>query len=88
MDDANTNWTFHTDLQRKVLYIDFQALGGNMSKMLLLDAQQNIMLEDDQLFDLPSNTIYEVDLADLAAGTYTLELHTYNSIIKEVINVE
>jgi hypothetical protein len=88
LDEASTNWTFHTDQNRQVLYIDFQALGGNMSKLVVQNANKEIVMTDDQLFDLPANTIYEVDLAEFGKGNYTVELHTYNSIIREEINLQ
>lgn len=88
LDESETNWTFHTDQERKVLYIDFQALGGNMSKLVVQNAEQEIVVIDDHLFDLPNNTIYEVDLAKFGTGNYEVELHTYNSVIREKISLQ
>lgn len=88
LDESATNWTFHTDQERKVLYIDFQALGGNMSKLVVQNADQEVVVLDDHLFDLPKNTIYEVDLAKFGKGNYAVELHTYNSIIREEISLQ
>lgn len=88
LDNLDTDWTFHTDQENRVLYIDFEALGGNMSKLVMVDKQDEIVVMDDHLFDLPINTIYEIDLAKLSRGSYSLELHTYNSIIKEEIIIQ
>ena len=89
MNDIDADWTVHTDMERKTLYIDFEALGGNMSKLALINKEnmETIMM-DDRLYDLPSNTIYEISLAKLTKGSYSLEMHTYNSAIKEEINIQ
>jgi len=89
LSDDNTDWTIHTDMARKTLYIDFEALGGNMSKLALINKEnQEVVIMDDRLFDLPTNTIYEISLAKLMDGAYSLELHTFNSVIKEDIQIQ
>lgn len=89
LENTDTDWTVHTDLERKTLYIDFEALGGNMSKLALINKENlEIIVMDDRLFDLPTNTIYEISLAKLTKGAYSLELHTYNSIIREEIQIQ
>ena len=84
----NTDWTFHANLITKTLYIDFENLGGRMSLLVLKNEKDEEIKRDDNLIDLPNNTIYELNLAQLVKGKYSLELHTFNSIIKEefVIN--
>ena len=79
------NWTFHQDNENKVFYIDLSALGGKMSKLSFKDETGSSVFKDD-LLSIPSNTIYELNLASYEKGTYTLELHTYSQLItKEVI---
>lgn len=89
MTDIDADWTIHTNMEQKTVYIDFKALGGNMSKLALINkANMETIMMDDRLYDLPTNTIYEISLAKLTKGTYSLELHTYNSVIKEEINIQ
>jgi len=88
MEGTESDWKFHTDSKSKTLFIDFEALGGNMSKLILKDARQDVVLTDNQLFDLPANTIYEVNLSKLEKGIYSIELHTFNSIIKEEVVIQ
>jgi hypothetical protein len=89
MTEIDADWTIHTNMEQKTVYIDFKALGGNMSKLALINkANMETVIMDDRLYDLPSNTIYEISLAKLTKGSYSLELHTYNSVIKEEINIQ
>ena len=85
---AETDWTFHADYENKVLYIDFESLGGKMSRLYLKNADEEVIILDDHLHDLPPNTIYELSLSKLEKGTYSVELHTYKTVIKEEIIIQ
>ena len=84
----NNNWSFHTDKEGKSLYIDFEILGGKMNRLALISDQKQVVHEDNHLFDLPFNTIYELDLEKLKRGSYFVELHTFNhKIIRKEITI-
>lgn len=82
---AAAPWTFHTNQNSKLLYIDFEALGGKMSHLVIRSNEKSVVIEDNHLFDLPANTIYEVNLDNLKRGSYFVELYTFSN---EVINKE
>ncbi|MCP4441631.1 MAG: hypothetical protein GY810_22205 [Aureispira sp.] len=87
--DVNDEWTFHTDQDLRLLYIDFEALGGKMSHLVIKSNNNTILMEEDHLFDLPANTIYEVNLQKLEKGSYFVELHTFtDDVIKEEIQLQ
>lgn len=89
LDESSENWSLHLDQNRRKLYIDFEALGGKMSRLSLSsDENQEIVAIDDHLFDLPSNTIYELDLSKLEKGNYTLVLHSYTERIQKAISID
>ncbi|MCH2043121.1 MAG: hypothetical protein MK212_03195 [Saprospiraceae bacterium] len=81
------NWVIHTDLTKKIVYVDFEELGGKMKTIQLKDQKNAVLLEDDTLFDLPVNTIYEISLKDLSEETYFVELHTYNGVYRQEIKL-
>lgn len=82
------DWSFHTNKENKLLYIDFEMLGGKMSRLLLKSAKEQVVVEDNHLFDLPINTIYEVNLENLERGSYFVELYTYDhKVIKKEIKI-
>lgn len=86
---SKENWSFHTNKENKLLYIDFETLGGKMSRLVLKSAQEEVVVEDNHLFDLPVNTIYEVNLENLERGSYFVELYTYDhKVIKKEISVQ
>jgi hypothetical protein len=86
--NVETDWTFHADYENKVLYIDFESLGGKMSRLYLKNADEEVIIMDDHLHDLPPNTIYELSLSKLEIGTYSVELYTYKTVIKEEIIIQ
>lgn len=69
---------FYSDYENTTLFIDFESLGNQFSELNILRADQ-LMMEDD-IRDLPTNTIYEINLEVLRAGTYVLELKTPDGI--------
>lgn len=80
------NWSFHKE--GNSLYIDFEILGGKMKSIALISDQKEVVHEDNHLFDLPFNTIYEVDLEKLKRGSYFVELHTFShKIIRKKITI-
>lgn len=82
------DWVIHTDLSKKVVYVDFEELGGKMKTIQLKDQKNAVLLEDDTLFDLPVNTIYEISLKDLSEDIYFIELHTYNGVYRQEIKLK
>lgn len=87
LDETQVNWTFHTDLANRILYIDFEALGSKMSWMELLNHDGKVLFSDKELQTLPANTIYEVNLKDLQIGKYFVLLHTLNGSIRQEISI-
>lgn len=76
---------FYSDYANTTLFVDFEALGDQFTQLNIMRNDQ-LMLEDN-VTDLPTNTIYEIDLEVLRAGAYTLELETPEGIkvIKEFV---
>jgi hypothetical protein len=85
---VEASWTFHTDKISNTLYVDFGALGGNFSKLLLKNQDNITVLIDDRLFEIPDNSIYEISLNKFDKGSYVLELYSHLSVIKENILVQ
>jgi len=63
---------FYNDNENQLLFIDFQAIGDQVSQLNILKDDE-LMMEDD-VSDLPANTIYELNLEVLRNGNYTVEL--------------
>ena len=67
---ANDEWTFIKGRKCKSLFIDLEKLNGNTTKLSLIREDKTLIHQDNHLFDLPNNTIYEIDLENLKRGVY------------------
>lgn len=75
------SWTVYLDEENQVYYIDFEALQVNISDVVVKNDQGNVVMKDD-VFDLPVNTIYELDLTRFSSGKYELELRSFTGVIQ------
>ena len=81
---SNSDWTFYLDAESKTYYIDFETISVNLNDVKVYNEKGEVVKED-KLWDLPVNTIYELDLGDVEPGNYKVELRTYTGkITKEV----
>jgi len=86
--DVNTdNWSFYSDDDSKLFYIDFEKLTFNVSDIVLIDQKGEEVFSDDVL-DLPVNSIYELDLNKFEPGTYSVELRTFTGTTKKEVIVK
>lgn len=73
------NNIFFEDNDNSVLFIDFEALAVEITNINIL-RDKAFMMEDD-VTDLPGNTIYEINLDIIRKGKYTVELVTAEGIV-------
>ena len=86
--ELNTDsWSFFSDDNSQLFYIDFEKLTFSISDILLKDADGEIVFEDDVL-DLPVNSIYELDLAQFKPGKYMVELRAFTDSLTKDITVK
>ena len=87
IDVNTTNWSFYSDDDSKLLYIDFEKLTFNVSAIVVVD-QEGTELFNDDVLDLPVNTIYELDLNKFKSGKYQIELRTFTGVTKKELIVK
>ena len=75
------SWAIFTDVERKLVYVDFEKIPVNVSEITVRDAQNKILFRDPTVWELPVNTIYEVDFAAYPKGDYALELRSFTGAI-------
>lgn len=83
---GHEDWTFYLDKESKVYYIDFESISVNLSDLKVLDEHGEVVMTDN-LWDLPVNTIYELDMKGLNPGKYKIELRSYTGIIEKEVSV-
>lgn len=79
------DWAFFLDNENKVYYIDFEAISVNLSDLKVVNKDGDVVKSDSKLWDLPVNTIYELNISDLKPGNYQIELRSYTGVIKKEI---
>ena len=79
--------SFYRSKNGAILFIDFKILGEKMERLELKSNENKVIYTDNNLFDLPDNTIYELNLEKLERGSYFVELSTFedNIIHKKII---
>ena len=87
LDLNNDNWSFYSDDNSQLFYIDFAKLTFNLSDIILKDSSGEIVFKDDVL-DLPVDSIYELDLSNYAAGQYEVELRTFTGNLNKEVTIK
>ena len=80
------NWTFYLDSDSKVYYIDFETISVNLSDVKVLN-ETGVVVKKDDLWNLPVNTIYELDFTDMKPGKYKVELRSYTGMITKEVTI-
>lgn len=84
---STQDWTIFHDEENNFYYIDFETFKVNISDIVIKDEANKVVFEED-VFDLPVNTIYELDMNNFEAGKYRIELRTFTNIIAKQIELK
>jgi len=84
--DFNNDWGFHSD-DEQLYFIDFENLDMNLSDIIVKNKEGDIVLEEE-VMDLPVNTIFEIDFSDHGTGTYKIELRSFTGLINKEIEIK
>jgi hypothetical protein len=87
MDDEDLTDIFFTDAVNQLLFIDFEALGEEVS-LLTVTSSEKVFIKED-ISKLPANAIYEIDLKQLESGKrYTVSLSTPLGVLTKEFTIE
>ena len=85
-DDDLTQTVFFTDTENQLLFIDFEALGEELTEIRVVTGEDIVYTEN--VTELPDNTIYEMNLAQYEKGkTYRILLKTNFGILAKTFSV-
>lgn len=79
-------WSFFVDEETNVYFIDFELIKENLKEIIITDPSGKIVYRDE-LWDLPVNTIYEIDFNQIGPGHYTIELHSYTHVYRKEVAI-
>jgi len=84
---AETANIFSTDPDSKICFIDFMKIDGYAKQLTVKNAAGEVVM-DEPVWELPENTLYELDYNEYKEGNYTVEIQTYSTAIKQQIKVK
>lgn len=84
---SGSDLTLYADTEGRTYFIDFETLTVNLNDIVLRSADGQVVIRED-VFELPVNTIYELDLSSLKAGQYQLELRSFHGMIRRDIELK
>lgn len=86
LDESESDWSFYSDDENKVYYVDFEKLSFNLSEIVVKNAEGAIVMREDVL-ELPVNTIFELDFSEFNSGKYLIELRSFKGMLKKEISL-
>ncbi len=84
---TDDNWSFYVDEENQLYFIDFEKITVNLSNVVVRNDQGEVIVNDDVL-DLPVNTIYEIDFSQYGAGDYQIELRSFTGMIRKEVSIK
>lgn len=81
-------WSIFTDNENRMAYIDFEKINVNLSGVSVKNNAGEVVFKDETLWQLPVNTIYEVDFSNFPKGEYTIELKSYTCNLNRTITIK
>lgn len=76
-----------SDKDHQRIFLDFEAIGVNLEAVRVINSAGEVMWSDD-VSDLPTNVIYELDYSTYPTGAYTVVLRSGTGQIKKTLTVE
>ena len=81
---ALNDWSIYADAESQVYFVDFEQIAVNVNTIVVRSNEGAILLEED-VFDLPVNSIYELDFSQYADGNYIIELQAFTGTIRKEV---
>jgi len=84
--DKAIEGSIFSDDENQTYFIDFEKINVNLSEIAVTNKRGEVIFKDE-VYDLPVNSIYELDTSEFGSGDYVVELRTYTGVIKKDISV-
>lgn len=84
---TDQDWAIYNDESSNTYYIDFEKITFNLNEIVVMDEEGKEVFKEE-VFDLPVNTIYEIDLSDYTNGRYRIELRSFTKFIQQEVEVK
>ncbi len=84
---SEENWSFYSDDDDQIYYIDFEKISFNLSDVIVKNHLGEVIFKDEVL-GLPVNTIYELDFGVFGKGKYEIELRSFTGFLKKEVEIK
>jgi Domain of unknown function (DUF3244) len=74
-ENEGENWAVYADESNRKFFVDLEKLHIYLDKITVIN-DKNEAVYSDNLWNLPTNAIYELDLSEFPKGSYRLEFKT------------
>ena len=79
--------SIYSDDENQTYFIDFEKISVNLSDIVVKNKAGEIIFKED-LYDLPVNSIYELDASEFGTGEYVMELRSFTGVIRKDISID
>ncbi len=76
-----SSWTFYLDAAERKCYIDFETISVNLDEIVVHHASGD-QVHSAELWNLPVDSIYELDMQGWKPGKYMVSLRTMTGVIR------
>jgi hypothetical protein len=81
------DWSFYADKESMVLFIDFEKIKVNLSDITVKNHSGEVVFREE-VWQLPVNTIFEINYAGFKSGLYQVEIRSFTGILKKELIVQ
>lgn len=79
--------SIYADAENDLYFVDFESLNVLLDKIAVTDENGEVILEK-KVFNLPVDTIYELDLSAYKEGKYNIELRSFTGTLRKEITLK
>lgn len=80
------DFTFFSGEENNTYYLDFDKISSNLKEIHVVNQSGEVIFKDE-LWNLPVDTIYEIDLTKYEKGNYKILVKTFTEDITKMVNV-
>ena len=84
---GNAEMSIYSDDENQTYFIDFEKISVNLSDIVVKNEAGEIIFKED-VYDLPVNSIYELDASEFGAGKFVMELRSFTGVISKDISID
>lgn len=86
-DDSEFTWILFEDESEQSFFVDFDHFDVNLKQVIVKD-QRDQVISKREVYDLPVDSIFEINMDDRPEGFYTIEVHSFINVFSKSVYLE